>query len=235
MTDADHLWEPISGCFVYLLLGMAQTIFIYPHPTEHQLNLGISWRGLIKRLRHQTVKISKKVLTKKGQRIIYEHKKKMRLRQLKSLRISIQLFNAFDVWISLKHRVARKTFNGAKVIAEANLGPWAAGLPMQGYSMWASRRSYRCSNLVVMGRVTFKIYGYGIEKVDQEKTWKNSIKLTISMVSHGHIPSSPDSFQITPSLVHWKHPTAMPLEEGVYPSASGGVEVLQCFRACATG
>ena len=67
--------------------------------TEHQLNLGISWRGLIKRLRHQTVKISKKVLTKKGQRIIYEHKKKMRLRQLKSLRISIQLFNAFDVWI----------------------------------------------------------------------------------------------------------------------------------------
>lgn len=97
MTDADHLWEPISGCFVYLLLGMAQTIFIYPHPTEHQLNLGISWRGLIKRLRHQTVKISKKVLTKKGQRIIYEHKKKMRLRQLKSLRISIQLFNAFDV------------------------------------------------------------------------------------------------------------------------------------------
>ena len=66
------------------------------------------------------------------------------------------------------------------------------------------------------------------------------------MVSHGHIPSSPDSFQTTPSLggskrhaeltslVHWKHPTAMPLEEGVYPSASGWVEVLQCFSALAT-
>lgn len=65
------------------------------------------------------------------------------------------------------------------------------------------------------------------------------LKLTISMVSHGHILSSLDYFQITPSLggskLHWKHPTAMPLEEGVYPSASRGVEVLQCFRAFATG
>lgn len=90
MTDGDHLREPISGCFVYVLLGMAQTIFIYLHPdgtSTQPWNL-LAWA-------HQTPENCEDLLTKKGQRIMST--RKMTLRQLKSLRISIQLFNAFDV------------------------------------------------------------------------------------------------------------------------------------------
>lgn len=147
MTDGDHLREPISGCFVYVLLGMAQTIFIYLHPdgtSTQPWNL-LAWA-------HQTPENCEDLLTKKGQRIMSTRKNDTSsTEELKDINTAFQCF-----WC-LNKIVAGKTFKRAKVIAEANLGPWAAGLPMQGYSMWASRRSYRCSNWVVTA-VSFSRY-----------------------------------------------------------------------------
>ena len=91
MTDADHLRQPISGCFVYVLLGMAQTIFTYLHPdgtSTQPWNL-LAWA-------HQTPETPNCEDFKEG--ADEERTTNCATRnKLKSLRISIQLFNAFDV------------------------------------------------------------------------------------------------------------------------------------------